>query len=149
MNLQFREAMPTMRGCFKLRVYRNGQVIQTIEDHNLIVNGAQHAAALLSAGDGAGKYIAKIAFGINGNIPTPGDTAITGAFIKPLQGHSYPADEQVEFKWKLMGNEANGMKIIEFGLLCEDGTLWARKIREEAIPKEPDISLEGEWIIIH
>jgi hypothetical protein len=41
------------------------------------------------------------------------------------------------------------LKIIEFGLLCEDGTLWARKIREEAIPKEADISLEGEWIIIH
>jgi hypothetical protein len=132
-----------------MRKYRKGVLIETVEDHNLIVSSAQHAAAQLSAGDGAGKQIAKIAFGANGNIPTPNDTAITGAFIKPLQGHSYPTDEQVEFKWKLMGNEANGMKIIEFGLLCEDETLWARKIRDEAIPKEADISLEGEWIIIH
>jgi hypothetical protein len=149
MKIRIRETMPQMRGCFNLRVYRKGKLIETYQDHNLIVMGAQYAAALLSAGDGEGKHIAKIAFGTNGNIPTPSDTAITGAFIKPLQGHSYPSDEQVEFKWKLLGNEANGLKIIEFGLLCEDGTLWARKIREEAIPKEPDISLEGEWIIIH
>jgi hypothetical protein len=58
------------------------------------------------------------------------------------------APTQAEFKWSLPKSEANGMKIVEFGLLCKNETLFARKLRSEAIPKEADISLEGEWIII-
>jgi hypothetical protein len=147
MKLQFRETLP-MRGCFALRVFRRGKLIEEYRDHNLIVSGAQNAAAHLLAGDGEGKSIKKIAFGTSGNIPTPDDTAIADPFIKPLSAFSYPAPGQVEFKFSLQSNEANGKAILEFGLLCEDDTLFARKIRQEAIPKEPDISLEGEWIII-
>jgi hypothetical protein len=147
MKMQFRETMP-MSGCFAMRVFRRGTLIENYRDHNLIVSGAQNAAARLLAGEGAGKHISKIAFGTSGNIPTPDDTEIVSPFIKAISAFSYPATGQVEFKWKLQSNEANGKAIIEFGLLCEDGTLFARKIRQEAIPKEADISLEGEWIII-
>jgi hypothetical protein len=138
-----------MRGCFILRVYKRGKLIERYQDHNLIVSGAQAAAAQLLAGAGQGKYISKIAFGTNGNVPTPDDTEIASPFTKRVSAYSFPATGHVEFKWNLLSNEANGMRIFEFGLLCEDGTLWARKIRQEAIPKEADISLEGEWIIIH
>jgi hypothetical protein len=147
MNIRFQDTMP-MRGCFTMRVFRRGKLIEVYRDHNLIVSGAQNAAARLLAGEGEGKRIARIAFGTSGNIPTPDDTEITGPFIKAILAFSYPALGQVEFKWKLLSNEANGKAIIEFGLLCEDGTLFARKIRQKAIPKEPDISLEGEWVII-
>lgn len=146
--IQFKEAMP-MYGCFKMRIYQKGKLIETYEDKNLIVDGAREAAAKLIAGEGEEKHIAKIAFGTNGNIPTPSDTAITDPFVKELAGVSYPVLGRSEFSWKLFASEANGKQISEFGLLCEDGTLWARKVRDEAIPKGPDIALEGEWIINH
>jgi hypothetical protein len=148
MKINFRDAMPPMRGCFRMRVYKRGKLVEEYQDRNLIVNGARDAVARLISGAGEGKQIARIAFGTSGNIPTPDDTAITNPFIKPILSASYPETGQVEFKWNLQSGEANGKGIIEFGLLCADGTLYARKIRQEAIPKEPDISLEGEWIII-
>jgi hypothetical protein len=147
MNIQFRETLP-IRGCFTMRIFRRGSLIERYQDHNLIVSGAQNAAARLLAGEGEGKHISKIAFGTSGNIPTPDDTEITSPFIKGLTSFSFPDTGQVEFKWSLDSNEANGKAIKEFGLLCEDLSLFARKVRGEAIPKEADISLEGEWIII-
>jgi hypothetical protein len=52
--------------------------------------------------------------------------------------------------------EANGMAILEFGLMSDDGTLFSRRIREDEngtpvnkpINKESDISIIGQWIII-
>jgi hypothetical protein len=147
MKLVFRETMPPMSGRFKMRMYRRGQLIEQWQDHNLIVSSASNAVTKLISGLGAGKEISSIAFGTSGNIPTPDDTAITNPFIKPILSVSFPAVNEAEFKWHLLASEANGIAIIEFGLLCADGTLYARKIRNKAIPKEPDISLEGEWII--
>jgi len=144
---RFREVLP-MRGVFRMRVYRNGKLIETYEDHNLIVNGAKDAAAHLLGGDVNGKHVSKIAFGTSGNIPTPDDTAVTSPFVKNISSVGYPALGHAEFRWNLLSHEANGKLIMEFGILCEDGTLFARKVREKAIPKESDIALEGEWIII-
>lgn len=147
MKMVFREAM-FMQGYFIMRVYQRGKLIEVYEDKNLIVNGAKNAAAGLLGGNGSGKQISKIGFGTGGNIPTPDDIELVSPFIRPISSAVYPAVGQVEFRWNLLAQEANGKHIIEFGLFCEDGTLFSRKIREEAIPKDKDISLEGEWIII-
>ncbi len=138
----------SLRGVFRLNVYRNGELIDTYEDNNLIVSAAKVSLAALLSGDGASKIVTKIAFGTNGTAPASSDTAITGAYTKNVVGHSYPATGQVEFSWNLLTGEANGMQIKEFGLISEDGTLFARKVREEAIPKADDISIEGQWLII-
>jgi hypothetical protein len=148
MKIKFKETMPPMRGCFNMRVFKQGKLIEEYREKNLIVTGARTAVAMHLMGNCKDAHIAKIGFGISGNVPTPDDTALTNPFIKPLLSASLLTPTQVEFKWVLSANEANGMKIIEFGLLCEDMTLFARKVRLEAIPKEPDIALEGEWIII-
>jgi hypothetical protein len=148
MKIIFREIMPPMRGYFNMRVFKRGKLIEEYREKNMIVAGARTVAALHLMGDCEGGHIAKIAFGTSGNIPTPGDTAITNPFIKPLLSATLLTPTQVEFKWSLPTGEANGKKIIEFGLLCENETLFARKVRSEAIPKEPDITLEGEWIIL-
>jgi len=147
MKIKFREAIP-MRGHFIMRVYKSGKLFERYEDHNLIVNGAKNAAAHLLAGDMQGKHISKIAFGTSGNIPTPDDTEIVSSFVRNISAVGYPALGHAEFRWNLLASEANGKDIMEFGLLCEDGTLFARKVREKAIPKASDIALEGEWIII-
>jgi len=147
MKIQFREKMPPMRGCFNMRVFWKGKLIEEYREKNLIVTGARTTVANHLMGNCEGGHIAKIAFGINGNIPTPDDSAITSPFIKPLLSVSFLTPTQIEFKWSLLKGEANGMKIIEFGLLCENEMLFARKARKEAIPKDSDFSLEGEWII--
>jgi len=146
-KMRFLEGLP-MRGVFIMRVYRDGKLIEKYEDYNLIVNGAKDAAARLLGGDANGKHVSKIAFGTSGNIPTPDDTALASPFVKNISGVGYPSLGLAEFRWNLLSQEANGKPIMEFGLLCDDGTLFARKVREKAIPKESDIALEGEWIII-
>jgi hypothetical protein len=139
-----------MRGDFRIRVYRRGRLIETYHDHNLIVDGAREAMAQLIVEEAAGKRITHIALGTNGAVPTPDDTVITEAFAKPITGFSYPVSGQVEIAWNLLVSEANGLAIIEFGLICADGTLFARKIREKPKPiyKEDDISIDGQWTII-
>jgi hypothetical protein len=148
MNIQFRETAPPVRGEFRMRVFRRGALIEEYRDHNLIVNEARNVVAMHLSGECEGKHLSRIAFGTNGNIPIPDDTVITSPFTKPVLSVSLLENFQLEFKWNLLSGEANGKHIIEFGLLCADGTLFARRVRSEAIPKEADISLEGEWIII-
>jgi hypothetical protein len=139
--------MEKVKGMFELRVFRDGQVIEEYSDENMIVNAAKDALARLIGGDGTGKTITGIGFGTNGSGPTPADTALTGAFIKTLSGRSYPQTGQVRFTWSLATTEANGMSVREFGLICSDNTIFARKTRG-AIEKANDISLEGSWTII-
>jgi hypothetical protein len=137
-----------MSGEFHLWVYRRGILIEYYEDHNLIVNSARTAMAYLVGGNGTGKSINRIAFGTNGNAPSTTDTAITAAFNKAIISATYPAAGQLEINWNLLVGEANGKAIMEFGLICTDGTLFARKNRAKAIEKDSDISLEGKWRII-
>lgn len=138
----------SLRGVFRLRVYKNGSLIQEYADNNLIVNAAKVSLANLLSGDGGSKIVTKIGFGTSGTAPASSDTALTNPYIKAVVGHSYPAIGQVEFSWNLLTSEANGLQIKEFGLISDDGTLFARKVRTEAIPKADDISIEGQWLII-
>lgn len=134
-----------VRGIFELTVKKGGQVIETYRDDNLIVNGARNQAARFFAGDGANRAIAKIAFGTSGAAPAVTDTVITNAYTKAVSGFEYPDMGQVQTNWILNTDEANGMAIMEFGLLSADGTLLCRKVRDNPIHKEADISIEGHW----
>ncbi len=137
----------SLRGELLVSVLRNGQVIQTLRDKNMIMTVARAALAHLVAGDGAGKVINRIGIGVNGNGPTPDDTALTLSFVKAVASHSYPSAGEVRFNWSIGTGEANGMVIREFGLITTDNTLFARKTRAP-IEKGNDISLEGSWTII-
>ena len=134
-----------IRGIFEMTVKRNGIVIERYRDKNLIVNGARNQAAQLFAGNTERRSIAKIAFGTNSTAPVVSDTAITNAFVIAVSGFEFPDMGQVQTNWMLNTGEANGMAIIEFGLLSADGTLLCRKVREKPINKEADISIEGCW----
>jgi hypothetical protein len=136
-----------MCGFFNMRVYYKGRLIERYSDHNLIVNGAKDAVVNLLAGASTGKNITRIAFGTNGSLATPNDTVITSPYIKNIANISYPAYGQIQFDWNLLVTEANDKDIFEFGLLCADGTLYARKVRKKALSKDSDFALEGEWII--
>ena len=138
-----------LRGYFTLDIRRasDGALIERFEDANLIVNGAKDQLARLAGGNGSGRHITHIGFGVGTGAASPNDTGLTGAFWKPLASVSYPATGQVAFAWSLAPAEANGMAITEFGLRCADGTLFARKTRQP-IHKSDDLSLTGTWTII-
>lgn len=140
------EKLGNLKGSFCLEVIKNGEVIERYEDHNLVVNtGRTSVMQLLGAAD-SNKQLTQIAFGTNGTAPAGTDTAITGAFTKNLGTVSYPTISSVKLEWTLGALEANGTAIAEFGLLCFDDTLFARKVRE-VINKNSDIILNGAWTI--
>jgi hypothetical protein len=147
MKKNFVEDFP-LKGILTIKVFKNGVLVDTIIENNLIVNGARDQVARLIAGNVIGRSINRIAFGTNGDEPTVDDTAITDQFVRNVKSFSYPAMGQVQIDWDLPVTENNGMAIMEFGLLTADNTLFARRIRQDPIFKEADISLEGYWTIV-
>jgi hypothetical protein len=139
-----------MQGVLHYKIFKNGILIEEVEEKNLIVTAGRTQMAHLLAGDLTGKQIAKILFGTNGVAPTLADTKITNPYTKSISDFLYPASGQVQFNWSLGALEANGKAILEFGLICTDTTLFSRRVRESGKPinKESDISLEGNWTII-
>lgn len=142
------DAHAPIQGVFSLRIYRRGKLIEEYRDHNLIVDSAKTVLANLVAGVGSGNAIITIGFGTNASGPSSSDTALTGAYLKTIQSYRFPSAGQIEFSWELLASEASGLSISEFGLVCVDGSLFARKTRRQPIQKDTDISLEGTWLII-
>jgi hypothetical protein len=136
-----------LRGSFRLRVWKKGKLIEESGDHNMIVDGARLEMAHLAAGDSTGRHIVAIALGDNGDPPSAEDANITEPFIKPVDGVDYPEPGQARFNWTIAASEANGKAVMEFGLLCADGTLFARYVRQMPLNKDADFSLEGDWTI--
>jgi len=145
-----------MRGILNYQVFKNGVLIEEVRGENLILNGARNQMARLIAGVAQDRQITKFAVGLSGTDPVVTNETLTGAFVKNIDGFSFPAMGQVQFDLSLGTGEANGMAIMEFGLMTEDGTLFSRRIREDEngnpinkpINKESDISMIGQWIII-
>lgn len=133
-------------GTLRLKVFRHGRLIESWEARNLIVNGSKALLASLLGGAVAGKSITKIGFGTNGTAPAAANTALTGAFVKAVDAPTYAAGA-VTFPFTLASGEANGVSIIEFGLLSADNTLFSRRVRATPIVKAADISFIGSWTI--
>lgn len=136
-----------VKGVFAMKIYRRGNLVEEYVDENLVVNVARVALARLVSGDVAGSPITQIGFGTSGTAPAGGDTALTSQLLKALDGHTFPETGQVQFSWTLGTTEGNGKNIAEFGLVCADGSLFARKTRTAALAKDSDISLSGTWTI--
>ncbi|MDR0375250.1 MAG: hypothetical protein LBH85_05945 [Treponema sp.] len=136
------------RGILRYRkIYKDGRV-EACEGENLIVDAARDQMARLVAGDAEERRVAAIAFGTDGSAPEVADTEIAEPFIKTVSGVDYPAPGQARFNWNVAETEMNGKAVMEFGLLCEDGTLFARRVRQTPLNKDSDFSLEGDWTII-
>ncbi len=140
----------TMRGILDYTVKKIGKagridIIEHVRDENMIVNKGLEDITKILGLDLAG--ITKIGVGTNGTAPAPGDTALTNAFTKTLDGHTYPNTTSIEYEFTILTSEANGKAILEFGLICPDNTLFARKTRATAINKESDIEINGFWTL--
>jgi hypothetical protein len=141
------------RGEFCLRVWKHHKdggktLLQEYEEHNLIVNGGREQVAHLIAGDYNGRRVTRVGFGTSNATALPTDTSLTNPYTRAIKSFTFPDFNRVQFNWDLPVNEANGMAISEFGLFCEDGTLFSHKIRVSPLNKEDDISFEGQWVIV-
>ena len=138
----------SIAGRFELNIIcaKTGALIENYVDNNLVVNGGREAVTRLLGAATSGKRLSKLSVGTNGTAPTGVDNAITGAFTKSLGAVTYPTISSVRFEFQLGAGEANGIGIREFGILCDDNTLFARKVRE-LINKNSDIILNGNWTI--
>lgn len=135
------------RGRLRVTVWRNGEVIDEMDEDNLIVDVSKTIHSRLLGGSVTGKSVTTIGFGTSGTAPVAGNTALTNSFTKAIDSVSYPASNQVQFNFSLLSTEANGKDIWEFGLLTGDGSLYARRVRTGALSKQSDISLTGSWVI--
>lgn len=146
MNLQERAQAV---GTFHMKVINlAGEIVEEYTEHNLIVSLGKEAMTYM-VGGGAGwsdKRVNRISFGTDGTPPATGDTAITAPFTKNHDGATFPDPSSVVFDWSLSTAEANGKAIQEFGLLCIDSTLFARRTRA-VINKDNTLRLEGTWKI--
>lgn len=143
--MEFTDQVKAPTGKLILDVFENGKLIEHFEQDNLVVAGMSSViASLLGGGVGA---VTKIGFGTNGTPPVAGNTVLTGSFVKSVGVIEYPAAGQVKFNFTLTNAEANGMAIMEFGLLTAANVLVARRVRSAALNKNAALSFTGAWII--
>ena len=143
-----KDTIGNLKGLFYLEVIcaKTGEILEKYTDNNLVVNGGRNAVVSLLGAGGTAKQLTKLSVGTNGTAPVGTDSAITGAFTKSLGTVSYPTISSVRFDFQLGAADANGIGIREFGIVCTDNTLFARKTRE-LINKNADIILNGSWTI--
>ena len=134
-------------GRLVLNVFRGSELVEVFDEQNLIVVGSKQTHARLLGGDTANRPVTKFGVGTSGTAPAAGNMALTGPFVKAIDSVEYPASNQVKFNFSLTSAEANGMAILEFGLLTGGDVLYARKVREAALNKDSDISISGSWTI--
>lgn len=120
-----------------------GDVISKIIHKNLIVNTGYESAAKALAGQAAITYIQ---VGTSAIPPVPEDTTIQNAVTIPFQSVEFPGSA-VKFNFEIEATMANGMDIVEFGLITQDGKLFSRLVRDEIISKTEEIAILGSWKI--
>lgn len=137
-----------LKGVFHVKIFQGDKLINEITENNLIVASGRTALAQLLGNTSPGGYISNIAFGEGSVAPSTLDTTLTTPFSKAVNSVSYPGVGQVKFDWSLELTEDNGVTIQEYGLMCSDGTLFARKTGV-LVAKDNTIRLEGSWTIIY
>lgn len=145
------ERASVMEGFLIVNVFERGKKIDEFRliEHwprkNVLVNNIKTLISHLIAGDTANKFVTKIGFGTSGTAAAPSDTALTGMYSRAIGTVSYPTSSSVQWAWQLDTGEANGVAILEFGLLSATNELVARRARVSPINKTSDISLSGTW----
>jgi hypothetical protein len=136
-----------VKGSFCMQVLNaDGTVKEEYLENNLVVTIGKTNLTKLLGGDTAGKAVTKIAVGTNGVAPALTDTNITSAYTKAIDSVEYPDATSVKFNFHFGTTEANGMTIREAGLILDDNSLFARKVRTDYVKTSAN-PLSGYWII--
>ena len=141
----FQDSTKPCRGDFHLAVYKDGKIIDRIDDHNLVVDAGRIRLAELAAGKSSA-CITKIGVGSGSTAEAADDTELEGQQLFPLASASVDGRD-ARFDFLIDNSQANGLKIHEFGLFCADGTMFSHRVRTGLIEKEDDIQIKGYWIL--
>ena len=145
--MHVRDEYEGVQGRFLLEVRRRGELVDVFEERNLIVTGSKAVHAHLLGGDVANRSVTQIGFGTGSAAADVSNTGLTAAYIKALDGVSYPSAGVVAFAFSLGSAENNGVAISEFGLFTGGSVLYARKVRALPLNKDTDLALSGTWSI--
>lgn len=141
----FQDSTKPCRGDFHLAVYKGGEIIDRVDDHNLVVDAGRIRLAELAAGK-SGSCITKIGVGSGSTAEAADDTELEGQQLFPLTLATVDGRD-ARFDFLIDNSQANGLKIHEFGLFCADGTMFSHRVRTGLIEKEDDIQIKGYWIL--
>lgn len=143
--MHFTDTINGMQGVIHLEIRKNGKLIETEDDHNLIVITGRGALAKLLGGGRTGG-ITKIGVGTGSAATADGDTNLTNRVLIPVQSAEY-TETSVKFNFVITTAQANGTAICEFGLFFADNVMFSRRVRKSVITKEDDITVSGYWKI--
>ena len=141
----FQDSTKPCRGDFHLAVYKGGEIIDLVDDHNLVVDAGRIRLAELAAGKSSA-CITKIGVGSGSTAEAADDTELDGQQLFPLTSATVDGRD-ARFDFLIDNSQANGLKIHEFGLFCADGTMFSHRVRTGLIEKEDDIQIKGYWIL--
>ena len=141
----FQDSTKPCRGDFHLAVYKDGKIIDRIDDHNRVVDAGRIRLAELAAGK-SGSCITRIGVGSGSAQEAATDTELAEQQLFPLASASVDGRD-ARFDFLIDNSQANGLKIHEFGLFCADGTMFSHRVRTGLIEKEDDIQIKGYWIL--
>lgn len=144
--LQFQDTVAPCKGEFHIDVLKDGRLIDEISDHNLVVDVGRIRLAELAAGTKANRHITQIGLGSGAETEDVSDIALTNQILLPLSNVAVNGRD-VQFDFFIDTDEANGLKVHEFGLFCSDGTMFSHRVRTGVIEKGNDIQLKGYWIL--
>lgn len=143
--IQIEDRTRDLRGAVHLDVYKDGKLIESETDHNLIVTVGRTQLAKLLGGGYTG-HITKIGVGTGSAAATDTDKGLTGGVLIDIGKVEYDT-AKVRFNFEVGTNQANGIPISEFGLFFADGTMFSHRVRKSVIGKENDIKISGYWDI--
>lgn len=144
-NIQMEDRTRDLRGAVHIDVYKDGKLIESETDHNLIVAVGRTQLAKLLGGGYTG-HITQVGVGTGSAAAADWDTGLTGAVLIGISSVEYDT-AKVRFNFEIGTNQANGVSIREFGLFFANGTLFSRRVRKSVIGKEDDIKISGYWDI--
>ena len=151
MSLKFQDKTEC-RGELHVEVRRNGKTIEEYANHNLVVDTGRIRLAELTAGLSQ-KHITQIGVGEGETIEDESDTAMENQELFPLTAASVEGRD-ARFDFVIGAEQANGMRITEFGLFCADDTMFSHRVRmnettgkASVIDKMDDIEIVGYWLL--
>lgn len=145
----FNDTIQSVKGEIHLEVCRNKKIIETFDDHNLVVDVGRKRLAALAAGkvnSYTESYISHIGLGSGNTVETVNDTELENQQLFPLTSIEVDGRD-VKCNFFIANDEAVGLTIHELGLFCADGTMFSHRVRQGVIEKYEDIEIRGYWIL--
>lgn len=137
-----------LTGALHFNVLRAGKVVDTYDNHNMIMTAARQMLAQIVTGEIV-DTIYYIGIGEGTAAESSDDTTLENVCKVPLTGRSVDGT-QAKFEFTIGKNAGNGLNVREFGLFTERGTMFSHKVRDssaQTLIKDSDITIEGYWVI--